>query len=787
MKTFQLILIFTILGSCFTQDDDECSTKFESILQQKCTSINTTNCRFTNNDNERCLPKNSCGSAGTYSDCSKLIPENYHTKKCSWKLKEEGGSVYECKEVDKICTDYNQPINGIQISGDICGDLKANSADEKCQLYWDVPTSMYKCTSHFKLCSKASGSADICNNNIPDVSSTKCFYDNTKSPAECTTRPRSCSYTDSIIFRDMAEDICPSLQLQQSTGTKCIYLGGTCQEKYILCSGYFISGNENACNSEFPLNQTGKDYDNENKCQYVEGTGGSSDNCISVKRTCSQFTGSDALTCTHLTSTNSNKRCVYDGNCRPEYTTCELYSNNEIEKDRDGCEGLIMLEENKKCVYIPEEDKCETRQIYENCESYEGSDRKICESIISPTTNSYCILDKDSKCKDRVPYCSEIEDGNLDDCIYYAKPKDPNKRCAYNDTTTPTTGTGGTSTTPTGPRCYEEYARCEDYLGNDTQICEEIRLYNGIACEFVSGRCRSTNKICEEALTEEECKLINETGVTDTDKKVCDYIGSSCIENYKYCSDFREIRTEPDVVTYPTEHAEYITFTKTCTNIKPYDESGKNKDIYSKCIYESGVGCQRVPKDCGDSDIINNPILCNLISPKIKDNSVKHCVFYQGQCKEHFKKCEDVNDISSKCLNNIIENYIVNECEVDSSNKCARKKSCTSFDEGNYEELCKSINPNCTYSSGICKAEDKSCTEIKFYTESEGNEAICKSIKVDEPYMMCSLREDKKGCEIIYKESRYSLGASTQQDNTSSTGFLSKRIHLVLIFIFFLF
>ena len=79
MKTIQLILIFAFISYCFTQSD-ECTTEFESRLQSKCTSIDTT-CRFTDNENQRCLPKNSCGIAENDGDCRKIIPDNYHKKK----------------------------------------------------------------------------------------------------------------------------------------------------------------------------------------------------------------------------------------------------------------------------------------------------------------------------------------------------------------------------------------------------------------------------------------------------------------------------------------------------------------------------------------------------------------------------------------------------------------------------------------------------------------------------------------------------------------------------------
>ena len=79
MKTLQILLILSIISSCFTQDD-ECTTQFETILQQKCNSILTSTCRFTDNLSQRCLPKNTCESAQSRDSCIKTIPEDFHKK-----------------------------------------------------------------------------------------------------------------------------------------------------------------------------------------------------------------------------------------------------------------------------------------------------------------------------------------------------------------------------------------------------------------------------------------------------------------------------------------------------------------------------------------------------------------------------------------------------------------------------------------------------------------------------------------------------------------------------------
>jgi hypothetical protein len=90
-----------------------------------------------------------------------------------------------------------------------------------------------------------------------------------------------------------------------------------------------------------------------------------------------------------------------------------------------------------------------------------------------------------------------------------------------------------------------------------------------------------------------------------------------CKEVYKYCSDYRG--------TSSTE----------CERITPYDKSGENIDFTSQCkIKSSSTGCEKVTKDCSAAD--GNPILCEKISKKIKNNSIKYCAYVNNQyCREH--------------------------------------------------------------------------------------------------------------------------------------------------------
>ena len=783
MKTLQLLLIFAIIGYCFTDETeiDECEIQFYEILKTKCAAIGS--CTLNDNYN-LCVETKECTSVDK-DNCLNTIPPKLHLEKCA--LNAAGTA---CQTTKKLCSDYNK-FGGSSSLGDDCTKLTPPTGQgDRCIL---ASTTSDPCEPHFNECSSITADADAgkCRLNIPKDLQYKCGWDSSKNP-KCQPVLRDCTSSGVFIAN---KTICHGLKLTDTDETErakkqCIYNGVTCQGVYKLCDYYSDSG-EATCESRLPVNQEGNYYDYTKKCTY-DGT--RTVKCQSADRLCTELTGvpttelSDDF-CEKLAPGDTNKRCIYKGTtCQLEYKTCELYNENEIEKTEAGCEGIILEDKNTKCTYIPMEDKCETRQIYETCDSYKGKDKEICESIISQNTHSKCILDKDSTCKERPMLCSETTD--VDDCIYYATASDTNKRCAYDNDPTPTHT----------PQCYEEYARCEDYLGNDTTICEEIRLYNGNKCEFINDRCRSKYKNCSEALTEEECKLINVTGVTDPDRKVCAYIDYDvqvpivpatttptyrtvtlhyCAETYKYCSDYRGSDTQ------------------NCTNIKPYDETGNNLDKYFKCkILDNNLGCEKVPIECEDAG--DNAILCAEYSPKIKDSSVKYCAFYGGTCTTQFKTCDAVVNFSSqttKCTNNVIENYITYECEIDIStnpNKCVRKKSCSSFNVVNYKDKCESINMNCTYdtSNDKCKTRTTSlnCDNIKFYPESEGSEEICNSIEINEPYMICSLREDKSGCEQKYRESRYSsTGANNQDSSSSSSRFIEKGIHLIMILLCLLF
>ena len=531
------------------------------------------------------------------------------------------------------------------------------------------------------------------------------------------------------------------------------------------------------------------DYDYKNKCIYKSGSGTAEDpdKCVPDPIYCEDYHGSDESICIQHIAKDTNKRCVYGQvvdnsgttvKCYEEYKTCESYTDNSIDTDKSGCTSIKLLEKNEKCVYIEEEDNCVTKSLltYQNCEDYTGNSKRVCESIVlSPSNRSYCILDKDMKCKERPLFCEEAF--GEDECLHIAKANDTNRRCAYNYT---------------DGKCFEEYIRCEDWIPNSNSgssissgsiSCSNISLFDGKKCksEYINSieRCYSDFKICTDAKTEEECKLIAKTGVTDPERKVCAWFGT-CIETFKYCSDYRKICGSSD--------ASCEAF---CENIiKPYDESGENIDIRFKCVYEDDIGCQRAPVDCEDT---RNPILCDLYSNYIKDREKRHCVYYNGRCHKHSRKCKDVEGDDNDCKNNIIDNYIINACDYDYDNdKCVENNDCMTKAGPPkiyyYEEmLCKKINPNCTYSSGECKyTEENTCEKIKFYSNETTNKETCEKMVATDPRKKCTLKKDLSGCEEVYRELDFSSAYnsySTPPDASNqgnSSGFIKKGIHLII-------
>ena len=746
MKT--AILIIALLGFITTQETDECYAWFHGNLEEKCTSNGLTECKYNIFD-KKCLPTNSCAEGNGDPDlCKKLIHPDFHLKKC--KYDEEKN---ECKEALKTCTDYNKAnpdasSGGVTIKGDVCEQLAPGDEGDRCFL-------SSSCLPQFNKCQDALiDPATKCTGNIPLDHSKLCKLNDERTG--CTDGDtRRCNSS----FKNIDKDACSKLTVIIKEDGKCIYKDQYCVEVYPKCEDYYT--HLSSCSSSrIPWDESKNDYNYYYKCSLntVDGVR----KCEEERRNCTEYSGDDESICTSLRAKDPNKRCAFDATrsqkCYEEYKSCQIYNDTVPNKTGTACRNIKLLEPNRKCVYIEEEDKCEETLNYTTCEEYTGTDKTTCESIISPTTHSKCVLEKDSECKEKERELLCKEAFNEEDCIYYAKPRESGKRCVWSGS------------------CYEVYTRCEDYTENNitTTTCPNLYLYNGQRCYSDLGRCRSIQKTCSDARNADECKLIAKTGVSDPDKKVCSYISGNCVEVFKYCSDYRG-----------TVQAE-------CKKITPYDKSGNYTDPASQCeIKSSSIGCEKVTKACNVAN--GNPILCEKISKKIKNNNIKYCAYVNNQCTEQYKNCEDivVNDVttdSDACTDNYPESYFTTGKCIIKDDKCATSESCNTISV--YSDLkyfCEG-NPNCSYiyTSSIgytCNKTEKACSSIKFYTESEENEALCQSIEVENPNKICSLNSDKSGCEEKLKDSSFSYSSPNTggSGSSNSSELLAKRIELIII------
>ena len=796
MKITRLLFILALLIVCSSEDPATCPNNFENQLKNACININKDKPCGYFNLNKKCYPK-GCDKAEDEDSCKFYLPDdNYdiHTQKCYWDPDANGGNG-ACITKSKSCGDYNKFGTYSDNNGnDSCSGL--SNSEQNCIL-----TSKTTCSKKPIDCNNINPNNDNCDGSTIVTSNlkVKCETSTVEGSIVCrrkTNDEKTCYDFDNLnIYVGEDKNICKSLYTAPLYS--CIYFNGYCKEVFTICQSY---GTKSTCNDPYSIPVQNGEYKYTSKCYWDETR--TSNNCIEINRKCNQYIPGDEERCGTLEPNDPNKQCVVNDNsdsCIEEYTTCNNYSDYSIEKDRKKCEdSLSYLAPGEKCEYHFGQDKCIPKtKTYSTCSEYNSEpgekDRIVCESIRLATSPFYCVFDKDNQCVERELNCSETF--NEEDCLHIAKASDPNKKCAFNKDS---------------KVCYEEYIRCEDYIGKSESNCTKIRLYNGLQCEYDynSERCRTRNKFCQEARTKEECKLIAKTGVSDPNRKVCDIIGSSCKEIFKYCSDYRG--------TTPSD----------CKNIKPYEFEGEKLDKYSKCELEQETKkCQRVPMDCGYGN--DNPMLCNEISPNIKNNLTKYCRYVKddgsgvedvkNKCIEDYKTCDDYKGYSNSydatqphdseeymeyernkevCEKIIPKGYETGHCKYTLDNniyKCTANDKCINLLEtpNKYRELCYQGNSTCTYDSNGCYEKEMPCKEIRFYDESENNEKICQIAETSKPYKICVLKEDKSGCEEVYRElsfstaySSYSEPPGTKSEESSN---LIKGINMITILLFLLF
>ena len=199
------------------------------------------------------------------------------------------------------------------------------------------------------------------------------------SGSDCVEEDRTCF----LSLADIDKNICSNMKLNNPKA-KCVYDSARrrCQEVCTKCEDYTIC-------SGAPWLDDKNDFNYYYKC-FIKPKEDSTYECIEERRNCTEYDGDDEATCISLRASNPDKRCVFDGTktygkCYEEYKSCKIYNDTIKDKTRAYCEAIKLLEPNQKCIYIYENDTCLVVNNYTTCEEYKGTDRTVCESIISPT------------------------------------------------------------------------------------------------------------------------------------------------------------------------------------------------------------------------------------------------------------------------------------------------------------------------------------------------------------------------------------------------------------------
>ena len=196
-----------------------------------------------------------------------------------------------------------------------------------------------------------------------------------------------------------------------------------------------------------------------------------------------------------------------------------------------------------------------------------------------------------------------------------------------------------------------------------------------------------------------------------------------------------------------------------------------------KCIYKKGE-CTK-PKYCSDfNNKLHETFDCQKLSPVKDDN--KACIYFNGKCEEHYRKCEDYKGTNQKECEDIIPIYeddfdFAKKCVFNhGTNKCEKKtRLCSDYKKGQDSNFCTKAKDNnnneCALYGDICREKYNNCEDYK------GNsKEICESIFpkentyskkcvfkekqcISEP-MKCSDTNDEDNCyDIILSDSKMNV------------------------------
>ena len=407
------------------------------------------------------------------------------------------------------------------------------------------------------------------------------------------------------------------------------------------------------------------------------------------------------------------------------------------------------------CIY-PAHDMCYPKTA---CSTGSGE----CSSRTHPKPNIYkCVDGSDGQCTEKKKECSDFDSTSGDACTNLDPGDAIKKRCAAPHT----------SDTTASISCKSHFNICEDFTNAESSTCPlNIPLDPLKECVWnsESTKCETKYKACLDASiipSIDICHLLTVSTDGKTAGKTCIFSGTSCIEDYAYCEDYKGEASGD------------------CTAIRPLKTDKINYDSMKKCAFDSTKAnkCYTVDKyvNCNDYTTgLNNPQLC--LSLKSADPTNKRFVYDYNRdvCEDQYQTCEKYNSKTDGKSQTDCKNIIL----LEKSKKCvwnAEKtnnqcetagKDCNYYKSYLPSEFCTEIilsdnNKHCIKVGAECKEAYKNCAS---YTGKD--KKTCESISLGSTSSKCILEKDSKCVEKTLTCSE----ASTQEQCTKAKPTDSKR------------
>ena len=532
---------------------------------------------------------------------------------CAWE-KKDGESEESCHEENYEC---NQ-VKGEENKG-VCQLIDATNTKKKCT--YDETNK--KCTEIYPTCQSYNDDSSVKTKDSATCRNIKIangdHYTCTLEEDSCVEKKKEC--------KDITDKtICNSHVFENSDGDtkqnkKCTFLANnTCVETYKKCSDYQDDATiadklKSICEIIPPFT----DIDG----YFYNCTFDSQDGCQRNKIECEYYKG-DSTTCNLITRNfdDIKYQCKSNnGKCIKQYKTCDEFNsgnpaNDDIEQNKENCLSIILPDSNKKC-YLEHDKTCKetdklcseylgsnegtcenyyrassndkhcafvnnkctevdniVEEYYDYCSDYQGTDKKICESIIPHTETSFyndkqrtidysfkCEYDTNIGCVRKHKECSEAKSEY--ECRYIS-PEDINQQCVYINN-----------------NCVQQYKSCSLY---ETEVktemtkngCESIRIKDGIYnfinsyCEYEDNSgtksCTRKDRKCEDITSELIQKIAPSTctSLSTSESKRCVYNSNKCIEQAKTCKELFYFSTSPSPTNNICENAPTSSNEKVC-------------------------------------------------------------------------------------------------------------------------------------------------------------------------------------------------------------------------------